>query len=149
MVADRLENFGLYESLNPGFKAAGEFLKEYFASPKENGGYELGNGVKANVSTYETKPVEGRLYEAHREFIDIQCVVNGAERIGYALTDSLEVKEPFKEGGDIAFFDGNCFAWHDLWSKDFLILWPQDAHLPCAPVDEVAEVTKIVIKVPV
>ena len=149
MVADRIENFALYESLNSGFKAAGEFLREYAANPKPDGSFSLGGGVRASVSTYDTKTAEGRLFEAHKEFIDIQCVVKGAEKIGYALTDALEVKDPFKEGSDIAFFDGECKAWHTLKAFDFMILWPQDAHLPCTQVDEPASVTKIVIKVPV
>ena len=149
MVADTLKNFALYESLNKGFPAAGEFLRAFEKEPKPDGQYQLGNGVRANVSSYDTQPAQGRFYEAHKQYIDIQCVVRGAEKIGYALTETLTVTTPFKEGGDIAFFDGEGKAWHTLKAWDFLILWPQDAHLPCTMIDSPAPVTKIVIKVPV
>ena len=141
--------FDIPKLFNLGFKAAGEFLKEYAVSPKPAGGYDLGGGVSANVSTYLTKSPEGGLFEAHRKFIDIQCVFEGTEYIGVTLTDTLKVEKPFEEDGDIAFFDGEARSWQRLEKNDFLILFPQDAHLPCTFKDKAENVTKVVIKVPV
>ena len=72
MIKDKVKYASLYEGVNPGFKAAFDFLRETLATPKEVGRYELGGGVFALVQSYDTKAVENCKIEAHKKYIDIQ-----------------------------------------------------------------------------
>ena len=77
MIKDKISNAALYEGVNAGFPAAFAFLKEAIASPKEIGRYDLEGGVFALVQSYDTKSVENCKIEAHKKYIDIQCVLKG------------------------------------------------------------------------
>ncbi|MCK5344780.1 MAG: YhcH/YjgK/YiaL family protein, partial [Candidatus Heimdallarchaeota archaeon] len=48
------------------------------------GRYDLGEGVFAMVSEYQTKDFDEGFIEAHRKYIDIQIILRGAEKIGVA-----------------------------------------------------------------
>lgn len=148
MIADTLENLHLYTSLNPRFAAAAEFLKSYMLTSPEEKSFVLdGDALRASVSEYEPQSAEGKLFEAHRKFIDIQFVVEGGENIGWTLLKGLqEEREEFSAGGDIAFYSGDCAAWVKLTRGMFVILFPEDAHMPCVKADGCDSVKKIVVK---
>ena len=84
MIKDNLKYAELYEGVNPGFPVAFAFLEEALAKPKEVGRYDLEEGVFALVQSYDTKPAEACKIEAHKKYIDIQCVLKGKELFGVA-----------------------------------------------------------------
>ena len=43
--------------------------------------YEISPRVKAIVSEYETKTITENGYEAHKQYIDIQAILSGEERV--------------------------------------------------------------------
>lgn len=107
-------------------------------------------GVFAIVQEYETKTES--VFEAHRKYIDIQCVVAGEEYIYVA--DISKVSEPladFDEQKDIEFFRYADGFEEVLADKDnFVVLFPKDAHQPCMAVDgKPGKIRKVVVKVPV
>ena len=48
------------------------------------------------IQIYETKLKEEMLFEAHKDYIDIQVVLDGSATIGWAPADELEVEIPYK-----------------------------------------------------
>ena len=60
-----------------------EKLASYDSASLEPGRHELGDGNYMNVDVGETHPASERTMEAHREYIDIQTVIEGDEIIGY------------------------------------------------------------------
>ena len=79
MISDHLSNINHYKGLSDDIYAGLTFLQQVkpdFAS----GVYQLNTSVKAIVSEYETRRVNEYGYEAHKKFIDIQCVLKGEER---------------------------------------------------------------------
>ena len=60
-----------------------EKLASYDLASLEPGRHELGDGNYMNVDVGETHPAAERTMEAHREYIDIQTVIEGDEIIGY------------------------------------------------------------------
>ena len=146
MIKDKVENSALYEGVNPGFPAAFAFLKEAMAAPKEVGRYELGNGVFAFVQSYDSKPADACKIEAHKKYIDIQCVLKGKESFGVADLSTQTMYEDKFEEKDVAFYHGEVDLL-TLTDGDFVVVFPQDAHRPQQ--GDGTHVEKVVVKVPV
>lgn len=146
MIKDKVKYGSLYAGVNPGFKAAFAFLEEALAQPKEVGRYELGGGVFALVQSYDTKSAENCKIEAHRKYIDIQCVLKGRELFGVADLGTQTLYEDKFEEKDVAFYHGDVDLL-TLTDGDFVIVFPQDAHRPQQ--GDGSHVEKVVVKVPV
>ena len=146
MIKDNLKYCALYKGVNPGFPAAFDFLQEAFASPKEVGRYELGNGVFALVQSYDSKPADACKIEAHKKYIDIQCVLKGKELFGVADLSTQTMYEDKFEEKDVAFYHGDVDLL-TLTDGDFIIVFPEDAHRPQQ--GDGSHVSKVVVKVPV
>ena len=145
MIKDKVAYSALYEGVNPGFKAAFDFLKEALAQPKEVGRYELGNGVFALVQSYDTKAEENCKIEAHKKYIDIQCVLKGKELFGVADLSTQTIYEDKFAEKDVAFYKGEVDLL-TLTDGDFVIVFPEDAHRPQQ--GDGSHVEKVVVKVP-
>jgi YhcH/YjgK/YiaL family protein len=146
MIIDRLENSGTYTGLGRGIDSALNFLKTTDLEKAGEGRHDIdGDAVYALVMDYTTKPASEGVWEAHRRYIDVQYVVSGVERIGYTHLDTLAA-EPYNEEGDYLFLKGSG-DFVLLPTGTFIILWPQDAHIPGTSVDQPSPVRKVVIKV--
>ncbi|MHB1035641.1 MAG: YhcH/YjgK/YiaL family protein [Pirellulales bacterium] len=149
MILDRLENACLYRRLGARIAAAFDYLCATDFRQLLDGRYELdGDRLFAMVQRYVTRPPSAAKWEAHRQYVDVQYVVEGVERIGYApLVDGLPVVEAYDAAKDLAFFD----AGGDLVTVragSFAIFTPQDLHAPglAAESSGPAEVRKVVVK---
>ena len=148
MIIDRIENAHLYYTVHPRFKKAFEYFKQIDIDTIPAGKYEIdGEAMYVLVQEYNTKLKEQGLWEAHRRYIDLQYVVKGAEGIGYANIHHL------KQGG---YDDGKDFlplhGEGDLItvrSGNFVLLLPEDGHMPGTALGDSAPVKKIVIKISV
>ncbi len=130
-----------------------DFVMKALAEGVENGKYPLENGARAVVSEYETKPMATSKFEAHREFIDVQLILSGAEIIGVTptatMTDADRIGE-YNAEKDVEFYGiKGDFEKLALSAGDFAILYPEDAHMPGVHEAEPAKIKKIVLKVPV
>ena len=114
------------------------------------GKYDLENGVYVSVQEYTTKARSEAKYEAHKKFIDIQMILNGKELIAVSPIEKMTISDEYNEEKDFMLFHHNdeCTD-YVLEAGDFLILYPQDVHMPCVCVNEKSPVRKIVVKVPV
>ena len=114
------------------------------------GKYELEGGAYVSVQEYTTKARSEAKYEAHKKFIDIQMILSGRELIAVTPIEKMEIKDEYNETKDVMFFQHNdeCTD-YVLEAGDFLILYPQDVHMPGVCVNEKSSVRKIVVKVPV
>ena len=114
------------------------------------GKYELEDGAYVSVQEYTTKARSEAKYEAHKKFIDIQLILSGKELIAVTPIEKMEIKDEYNEAKDVMFFQHNdeCTD-YVLEAGDFLILYPQDVHMPGVCVNERSLVRKIVVKVPV
>ena len=146
MIKDKVKNSELYKNVNPSFPVAFAFLEEALAQPKEVGRYDLEEGVFALVQSYDTKPEEACKIEAHKKYIDIQCVLKGRELFGVAdLSTQTLYEDKFAEK-DVAFYHGEVDL-ITLTDGDFIVVFPQDAHRPQQ--GDGSHVEKVVVKVPV
>jgi len=151
MILDTLPNATRYISLHPFFADVLRFLARPDLAELEDGRYDIldNNRLYALVQSYDTKPVEGGLLEGHQNYIDIQFLLAGRERIGWAPFEDQPVATPYDPPRDIAFFHGPSrpVRFH---AGEFLILWPSDLHLPQRHFADTAErVRKAVVKIKV
>ena len=121
-----------YAKTHPGFDLALEFLvKTDFRSLKD-GKYPIsGDDLYASLSTNAPKMREAARLESHRKYIDLQCVVEGSEEIGWrSRADCGDIAVPYTSESDIMFYKGSPFVWLPLTPDNLAIFFPEDAHAP-------------------
>lgn len=150
MIFDRLENAGLYRPIGANIAAALDYLRRTDFSQMAVGRYEVdGDRVFAIVQRYRPKPLDQIVWEAHRQYIDVQYLAAGSERMGYLpLADGLNVRQPYDPQKDAILFhaEGQLFT---MSAGDFAAFAPCDVHAPglaTAAGGEAAEVCKVVVK---
>ena len=148
MVIDQLEKASMYLGINKRLAIAFQYLKNTDLAKVEPGRYEIdGTNVYALVQQYDTNPKEKGRWEAHRRYLDVQYVFSGAELFGYANLETLKAGE-YDEAKDFLSLtgDGDFFI---LRAGTFVILAPQDGHMPGIAVSSPQPVKKVVVKVSV
>lgn len=111
--------------------------------------YPLSCGkVVVNAPT-QTRDGEGRDLEAHRNYLDIQYILEGEEYMGWAPTDSLAVSVAYNEQKDCSMHSGACEFIH-IPAGVCYIVFPEDAHLPQVHLNgKQTEERKILVKLKV
>lgn len=146
MIYDKIENIGLYQGLAPSIVAGLRFLQQANADLAP-GRHTLEDGNYANVDEYTTREVNSVGYEAHRQYVDIQFLFSGRERVLVCNVDELECTMPYDADRDVAFFlHGEASAELALGEGYFVILFPTDAHEPTLCYNGPEPVKKIVVK---
>jgi YhcH/YjgK/YiaL family protein len=148
MIADSLANADLYLGLGPRFRQAFNFLRSTDLDRLPVGKTDLdGASLFVSVQEYTTKPAMQGSWEAHRRYIDLQCIIQGVERIGHALLDRMK-PGAYDAAGDLLELSGAGESLR-LQAGDFAIFFPHDAHMPSLAADEPGRVRKIVVKIAV
>ena len=100
-----------------------------------------------NKIEYTTTKIEDRFWEAHRKYIDLHIIIAGDERIDVNLIDNMEFVE-YVEAEDYVKINGQSKIACNLQKGDFLVLFPEDAHMTCLEVNNQSScVKKVVFKV--
>jgi biofilm protein TabA len=151
MIFDSLENHTLYP-FGPAWKAAFDFLKTL--TPDSETGKRLiqGEVLYAGVDCYETKSRDTAKLETHRKYVDIQVLLSGTETIEIFPKKALTVNQPYNPEKDAEFYQvpAKSPATVTLTPGQFLVFFPEDAHMPCLMTGSSPQpVKKVVIKVAV
>ena len=148
MIYDKINNISFYKGLSTDIYEGLLFLN---AATKDldNGVYIVNPRVKAIVSDYTTKELNEYGYEAHREFIDIQYLISGEEKICCLPLEYLQETKPYNEEHDAAFYEEANIKPQELLIGNgyFTILFPHDGHMPQLCAKEPTAVKKVVVKV--
>jgi YhcH/YjgK/YiaL family protein len=146
MIIDQINNSPMYYAVNKNFKRAFEYIRQSGTETLAVGRYEIdGEKMFVLVQQYDTKPKEQGVWEAHRRYIDLQYIARGAEGMGYASIQHLQQGEYDPQRDFLPLHgDGNVLTLH---SGSFMLLFPQDGHMPGLLVDAPAAVRKIVVKI--
>ena len=148
MILDSLKNIGMYESLNPNFKKAIEFICGNDLNVLPLGRNEIcGDLIFANVAEINAKSKEDAPLEVHRKNIDIQIPLTADELMGYAPLDTLPAPD-YVEADDAALYPKGELVrdYINVAKGEFIIFFPQDAHAPAiTPVP----MKKVIVKVAV
>lgn len=148
MISDALKNCSQYTSVHGGFKKAFDFISKAVNENLGEGRYEIdGDNVFAFIQCYNSKL--DSMFEAHKNYIDIQFIVSGTEVMYATDIDNMTVKTEYLPERDVMFFeDFEKASMLVLSAGEYGIFFPWDAHKPGLCFDgECGEVKKIVVKV--
>ena len=85
MIYDRLDQIERYKGLQPRLYKALELLRDTDFSKIPDGTYEVeGRDLFYFVQSYDNKP-DNDGPEAHKAYVDIQCVLEGREKMGVGI----------------------------------------------------------------
>ncbi|MDK9584019.1 N-acetylneuraminate anomerase [Lelliottia wanjuensis] len=116
---------------------------------KAPGRYELqGDDIFMNVMTFATQPPEQKKAELHEQYIDIQLLLAGEERILYGVAGSARQCEERHVEDDYQL----CSAIDGMQRLDlkpgmYAVFMPGEPHKPGCAVKESEEIKKVVVKV--
>lgn len=148
MIYDKLENLDFYRYLSKNIYEGLVFLRD--VKPELlTGDYLINSKIRALVSEYETKTQNTCGFEAHREYLDIQYLLMGEEKILYSPLEFLNGAKEYNKDTDAAFFEKantkplELIIGHGYFS----IFSPNDGHMPQLCIDTPMKVKKIVMKI--
>ncbi len=149
--------FGNLNDLELGFawlpkplKIALEHLKQTDFSTLPAGNYEVqGRDIHVMVFDMDTKNFAETRAEVHRQYIDVQFLYSGSEKMGVASdTGNNVVSEDLLEERDLLFYTGmENESTLTMTPGSFAVLMPSDVHRPGIAVDQPAPIRKVVVKV--
>jgi YhcH/YjgK/YiaL family protein len=140
----------------PGFKdhpiwtTAFDWLEQNSALAAE-GVHTLGqDGFFARVMRYPLKERKAILYESHRQTIDIQYTLEGAEGIEFNFAHDLEPLHDYSHKDDVEHFTtpAQRAAWIENSKGRFVIFFPGEPHMPQLATATIHAVHKVVVKIP-
>lgn len=147
MIFGNIKHEKTYSNLDKDILKCLEYAKENSLMDLEKGSYEIdGQDIFVNIVGYETCEKEDRFWEAHRKYIDVHLMLDGCERIDVNFIENLEQKE-YEEEGDFLPLDGEANGYVELRKGDFLVCYPEDAHMTAIKVNDKEEIKKAIFKV--
>ena len=135
-----------YAPVIPGLEEAVEVVNGI--TSLEPATYPLSGGNRVMVQQGTTIPAEGGQPEAHRQYLDIQYIVEGQEVMGWAPVDTLTPVEEFSTEKDVGFYTGHC-DFVRIGAGYCYVVFPEDAHMPSRHLDVPNDYRKMVIKLKV
>lgn len=146
MIMDALSRWSNYTWLNKGFEEGFRFVEQLKADAPEGRADIDGDNIFCMVQRYETNPWEGQRFEAHRQYADIQMLLEGEESILWAPANTLTVVQPYE--ADIEFYDLKSTSTELVLTPGvFCVFFPGDAHAPCLQHKTQSTARKVVVKV--
>ncbi len=149
MIFDQLKHAEIYFPLGERVRKAFEYLQTTDFKSVEPGKYSIdGDEIYAVVSQYDTKPITSGKWEAHKNYLDIQLVIEGKEKIGYSFLSKMIVTQDYNEEKDIMFLKGEG-QFLTVDAGYFAVFFPSDIHMPGIALNISTPVKKVVVKVKV
>lgn len=132
MIFDTIENSWRYEPLHPLFARAFEFIRSTDLRALKPGRYPIvGDDLLVIVESVSGRNREQASLECHRQYIDIQFVLEGVDEMGWkSLSECHEPMEEYSEEKDIQFFRDIPASWIATPPDAFCIFFPEDVHAP-------------------
>ena len=131
-----------------------EAVKKCFAFAKENdltvfakGKHIIdGNALFVNIAEYNTSEASSRIWEAHRQYLDLHLMLIGQEQIDVNHIQNMSI-EPYQETRDYVPMTGECASSSILKPGDFLICCPTDGHRTGIMIDAPEAIKKAIFKI--
>lgn len=146
MIVCPWKELGRYQSIIPGLEEAMNLVANL--ESMESATYPLSNGGKIMVQQGTTKAAETQQIEAHRNYLDIQYIVEGQEVVGWAPVETLTPAGEYNSVKDKAMYTGHC-DYMTIAAGHCYVVYPEDGHMPGAHLDAPNDFKKIVVKLKV
>lgn len=151
MIFDSIKRLSQIEGAKPlpGISAVRYFLDHTDIRALPAGKHPIGAGVYVAVNCYEPKPFTK--YEGHRNYIDLQYMVDGDEDMLCADLSEAEELTPYDPEKDVFFCASAARSIRlPVHGGDYAVFFPDDIHAPGIANEKTAgEIRKLVFKLPV
>lgn len=134
-----------YAAVIPGLAEAVEAVNNLKSF--EPATYPLSCG-KILVQQGTTKPWKDAQLEAHREYLDIQYILEGQDTVGWAPVETLTPAEEFNTQKDKGMYIGDNDPMV-IKAGYCYVVYPEDAHAPNCHLEQPNDYRKIVVKLKV
>lgn len=149
MIFSSINSKDDFTSYPKAVQRAIKYLKENDFVNMEPGVYELeGKLMYAQVFDAETGSVNEKRPEVHEEYLDVQFLASGREKLGFTPdTGNYEVDEKFDERDLIFYKSVENEGFITSTPGCFCVFFPTDVHRPACADGEPMTVRKVVVKV--
>lgn len=101
------------------------------------GKYTVSDEFYYLIQEYDTKLPEDCRLEAHKKYVDIQYIIQGAEAIDVIHISSCQEEVPYNPEKDVAFYKTpDTMQRLELTEGSYAVLLPETAHKPQIAVDK-------------
>ena len=147
MILGNLQYPSRYGGLGSGVLKGLNFLAENDLNAIPVGKYFIDEkNVFFEVSEITSASADSKLFEAHRNYIDIQITLSGEEWYGHAIVSLLKEVKPYLPEQDIAYYSGEG-VYLQTPPGHFILFMPEDAHKPGVFFKNQGLIKKLVMKV--
>jgi len=144
---DPVEFARQYHANTAWWDKAFAFLNDKKLDTLKPGKYTIaGTDVYATITEAPSKEFAQSAWESHRNYIDLQYVIRGKEKIGIAPLSSATVIKTYDQTKDIANYDARG-KFYIATPEVFFLFFPGDAHRPNIKVERYDTVKKLVVKI--
>lgn len=146
MIFGNIKDVEEYGFLEENVLKCLEYAKNNELVDFEKGSHEIeGDNLFVNIVEYETTTLENRIWEAHRQYLDLHLMLKGTEEIDVNFIDNMVQKE-FVEKDDFLPLEGEKNSHVVLSAGDFLICYPKDGHRTAIQVNGPEQIKKAIFK---
>lgn len=148
MIYDQKKNISRYYGISQNLDTALHFIENNDLKNLPKGRTTIdGDNVFVNHFSYETSPkTADSLFEDHNEYLDLHFPLSGSEII--AISESVLLKETERRPDeDSTMYVGDAQVNLPVTDADFLIVYPEEAHLPKLKAAQTSTVDKLVFKI--
>lgn len=146
MIVCPWSNISKYAPLIPGLEEAMEAVSAITDwTPRT---IPLSGSNKILVQQLTSKDAATQLIETHRNYLDIQYIVEGEEVVGWAPTETLTPAEEYNPAKDKQMYSGHV-DFMRIGAGYCYVVWPEDAHMPGVHLTEPTSIRKLVLKLKV
>lgn len=147
MIFGNIKHIKNYPNLSKDLLRCFKYANENDLNSYEKGTYTIdGKDIFVNIVEYETYEKEERFWEAHKKYIDIHLMIDGCERIDLNFIEQLTQKD-YEEESDFLPLEGENNGYVELRKGDFLVCYPEDAHMTAIKVNEKEYAKKAIFKI--
>jgi len=150
MIYDSTENVECYCDETDAIYRAVQFVRDFDLSLPD-GKYEIeGGNIFAMVQSVTTESAEGKLFEAHQDYIDVQAVLQGCERqdVVPLASEDIKIMQEYDSRKDLMLFEvPEHFSTIIMKPGMFAVYGPDDGHRPCCSVGDPQDIRKVCVKI--
>ena len=145
MICAKLSEAGQYLGIHPRLDKALRLLNEDFLASVGTARQSIeGDALYVTRFEVQTSTDETRLFEYHRQYLDIFTLAEGCERVDIASPEKLTVVDQHDDYWGCA---GSAEQSVTLTPGSFLVLFPGDAHRPGMSAAAPEKVARLVFKI--
>ena len=150
MIFGHIEDKQLYPLLPKAIQVAIDFLTQTDLQALSLGRHEIdGANMFANVMAFETGNAKDKQAEVHKQYIDVQCLISGEEKIEFSLSNKNNAIATEYDSDNDFYLVSELQQSSELILNPgmFVLFYPEQPHKPGCFIDRCQPLKKIVIKV--